>query len=128
MAADPEPPATGNGFTVKEIVIEIRDAVKDLTVKVDRIDQQGAIGSMAELADHSQRLKIAEEGLALLRSANDARATADLVLAKETERRRLELNDKEAHKSRVSARTLAWAALVVAFASAVATTIWLVVG
>jgi hypothetical protein len=44
---------TGTGdFTVKEIVIEIRDAVKALSAKVDRIDEQGPSGTR----DHERRI------------------------------------------------------------------------
>ena len=125
MATDPAAPATGNGFTVKEIVIEIRDAVKELAVKVDDIDRKGSIGTKSELDNHDRRLLDAEREIVLLHSANEARATADLVLAKETERRRRELDAAEAHSSRISARALAWAALAVAFSSALATLIWL---
>ena len=128
MAETPDPAPPANGFTVKEIVIEIRDTVKQLALKVDEIDRKGPIGTRSELADHSQRLATAERQILVLHSANDARATADLVLAKETERRRVELSDIEAHATRISARALSWAALVVAFASALATLIWLVVG
>ena len=58
-------PESGS-FTVKEIVVEIRDAVKDLAQKVDKIDREGPIGLRAELVDHSDRLRRSEERLGRL--------------------------------------------------------------
>jgi len=56
------------GFTVKEIVIDIRDTLKSLDAKVDRIDREGAIGTRDQLAeygrvsrDNTQRLERVEK-------------------------------------------------------------------
>lgn len=47
----------GSGFTVKEIVIEIRDDVRKLVERVDHIDRHGSIGTKQELTDHETRLR-----------------------------------------------------------------------
>lgn len=47
----------GNGFTVKEIVLEIRRDLKALNDKVDQIDRKGSIGTREELSDHESRLR-----------------------------------------------------------------------
>ena len=49
-----------NGFTVKEIVVEIRDDLKKLAENVDRIDREGSIGTRGELVDHEARLRAIE--------------------------------------------------------------------
>jgi hypothetical protein len=50
------------GFSVKEIVVEIRNDVKDLAAKIDRIDREGSIGTRQDLADHENRLRDLEAG------------------------------------------------------------------
>lgn len=50
----------GNGFTNKEILIEIRDNVKELAAKIDRIDREGSIGTQSDLQDHENRLRLLE--------------------------------------------------------------------
>lgn len=47
----------GDAFTVKEIVLDIRDTVKDLAEKVDRIDQHGSIGTRDILTRHSRKIE-----------------------------------------------------------------------
>lgn len=47
-------------FTLKEVVVEIRDDVKLLSAKLDRIDRDGSIGTRQELIDHEARLRTLE--------------------------------------------------------------------
>lgn len=56
----------GGGFTVKEIVIEIRDTVKELANKVDRIDRQGSIGTREQLREHDNSIHDHEARLGVL--------------------------------------------------------------
>lgn len=55
-------------FTVKEIVIDIRDTVKALAEKVDRIDEQGSIGTREQLRTQSQAIQDQDKRLAVLES------------------------------------------------------------
>jgi hypothetical protein len=47
-------------FSVKEIVVEIRNDVKELARQIDRIDREGSIGTRQDLADHENRLRTLE--------------------------------------------------------------------
>lgn len=69
-------PGSGNGgnFTVKEIVVEIRDTVRELAVKVDTIDRQGSIGTKAQLQDHEQQLRRNTERVTQLEATQLKRA------------------------------------------------------
>lgn len=49
-----------NGFTVKDILIEVRQDVKDLAARIDEIDRKGSIGTREELTDHENRLRKVE--------------------------------------------------------------------
>jgi hypothetical protein len=57
---------SGAEFTVKEIVIEIRDTVKSLDAKVDRIDREGALGTREQMAENARTGRINGERLAAL--------------------------------------------------------------
>lgn len=48
---------SGVGMTLRQMVFEIRGDVKDLALKLDRIDREGSIGTKAELNDHEQRIR-----------------------------------------------------------------------
>ena len=48
-------------MTVKEMVTEIRQDVKELKIQIDRIDRTGSIGTKAELEDHESRLRRIEQ-------------------------------------------------------------------
>ncbi|HEY6022226.1 MAG TPA: hypothetical protein VIY48_20870 [Candidatus Paceibacterota bacterium] len=48
-------------LTIREVVLEIRSDVKDLSAKIDRIDREGSIGTKQELADHEVRLREQEK-------------------------------------------------------------------
>lgn len=50
----------GDQFTVKEIVVEIRDDLKKLAARIDHIDREGSIGTKGELTDHETRLRAIE--------------------------------------------------------------------
>lgn len=56
----------GDGFTVKEIVVEIRDTVKKLADKVDQIDRQGSIGTRDQLTEHGRDIADHEVRLSFL--------------------------------------------------------------
>ena len=55
-------------FTVKEIVLDIRDTLKDLAEKVDRIDREGSIGTREQLTSQTQSLREQDKRLAVLES------------------------------------------------------------
>jgi hypothetical protein len=59
-------PNNGDGFTVKEIVVDIRDTVKALANKVDQIDRQGSIGTRDQLAEHNRDIANHEARLGVL--------------------------------------------------------------
>jgi hypothetical protein len=65
------------GFTVKEILVEIRDDVKDLSMKVDRIDREGSIGTKSQLDDHEQRLRRLSDHIGRLEEDLAARIALD---------------------------------------------------
>lgn len=69
------PNGSGNGFTVKEIVIEIRDTVKGLAEKVDRIDRQ-SIGTKEAIEDHENRLRDHESRIQKLEDKNSGEDSA----------------------------------------------------
>lgn len=48
------------GFTLRELVLEIRADVKALDEKIDKIDRTGSIGTREELTDHETRLRSLE--------------------------------------------------------------------
>lgn len=48
------------GLTMRQLVLEIRQDVKDLDIKVDHIDRYGSIGTKPELADHETRIRSLE--------------------------------------------------------------------
>jgi hypothetical protein len=62
--------STGDSFTVKEIVIEIRDTVKDLAGKVDKIGERGTENS-SQIADHGRQLDDHEGRIDRLESWRD---------------------------------------------------------
>lgn len=45
------------GLTMRELILEVRDDVKNLREKIDLIDRKGSIGTREELADHESRLR-----------------------------------------------------------------------
>lgn len=49
--------AEGNGFTNKEILLELRDDMKALRADILRIDREGSIGTRSELIDHEDRIR-----------------------------------------------------------------------
>lgn len=51
---------SGIGLSVKELVLEVRNDVKALSEKIDKIDRQGSIGTREELADHERRIRRVE--------------------------------------------------------------------
>lgn len=53
--SSPEPNGSGVGLTVRELVLEIREDVKDLTQKVEIIEV-----AKTTLEDHEQRLRNVE--------------------------------------------------------------------
>lgn len=53
--SSPEPNGSGVGLTVRELVLEIREDVKDLTQKVETIEV-----AKTTLEDHEQRLRNVE--------------------------------------------------------------------
>ncbi len=55
-----------SSFTVKEIVLEVRNDVKQLAEKIDRIDRQGSIGTRSELEDHEARIRASEGRLVII--------------------------------------------------------------
>lgn len=55
-------------FTVKEIVLDIRDTLKDLAEKVDRIDREGSIGTREQLRAQSSALQEHDTRLAVIES------------------------------------------------------------
>jgi|SRR6266550_3441284 len=46
-----------SGFTVKEILLEMRGDLRSLSEQINRIDRQGSIGTKQELEDHEERLR-----------------------------------------------------------------------
>lgn len=48
------------GLTLRELVLEIRNDVKSLNEKVDKIDRTGSIGTREELSDHETRIRHTE--------------------------------------------------------------------
>jgi len=54
------------GFTVKEVVLDIRDTVNKLADKIDRIDRTGSIGTRQQLDDHENRIRKNEARLLVL--------------------------------------------------------------
>jgi hypothetical protein len=46
-----------NTFTVKEIVIEILDGMKELRTMIERIDREGSIGTKSIQIEHENRLR-----------------------------------------------------------------------
>ncbi len=45
------------GLTLRELVLEIREDVKRLDGKIDKIDRTGSIGTREELTDHETRIR-----------------------------------------------------------------------
>lgn len=45
------------GLTLRELVLEIREDVKKLDTKIEKIDRTGSIGTREELTDHETRLR-----------------------------------------------------------------------
>lgn len=50
-----------DGFSFKEVLLEVRSDIKDLRRMIDRIDREGSIGTKNDLTDHESRLRILEK-------------------------------------------------------------------
>ncbi len=51
---------TGVGLSMRDLVLEIRQDVKHLELKLELIDRQGSIGTRDELRDHETRIRSVE--------------------------------------------------------------------
>jgi hypothetical protein len=55
-----------SGFTVKEILLEMRGDLRSLSEQINRIDRQGSIGTKQELEDHEIRIRTLETSSVIL--------------------------------------------------------------
>lgn len=46
-----------DAFSLKEVILEIRRDVKDLSETLDTIDREGSIGTKSQLGDHETRIR-----------------------------------------------------------------------
>lgn len=66
---DPAYPGDGINqpfMTLRDVVMEIRSDVKSLREALEKINQEGSIGTKAELADHESRIRMIERKLWLI--------------------------------------------------------------